>query len=107
MDIDYSGGMIVGAQATDLSIPEEFIKEHEEKYGYEPTFYDWGLSVGLEYMSEWYDADDEGKVYGFTIKYSWREDELDDLIKLVKQKMTEFKQLTGVDAKLIGTQDIY
>lgn len=107
MGIDYDGGIIIGADACDLSVPEDYIKEHLGDYGDEPELYDWTDVVGLETMSEWYSACYSGKVYGFRIKDRWGEDELEDFISLVKEKMKDFKELTGVDAELIGMQNIY
>lgn len=105
MGIDYSGGMIVGAKGNKLSVPEDYVLEHTPDE--ELSLWEWAYEVGLDYFSEWYDAGDEGKVYGFTIKSQWRESELDEFIKEVKQKMLEFNELTGEEAMLIGMQDIY
>lgn len=105
MGIDYSGGMIVGASGDELSVPEDYVSEYTPDE--ELALYEWAEEVGLDSFSKWYDAGDDGKVYGFTIQSRWRESELDELMKEVKQKMLEFKELTGVEAMLIGMQDIY
>lgn len=105
MGIDYSGGMIVGAKGNKLSVPKDYVSEYTPDE--ELSLWEWADEVGLEYFSSWYDAGDEGRVYGFIIKSRWRESEIEGLMKEVKQKMAEFKKLTGVEPMLIGMQDIY
>jgi hypothetical protein len=96
MGVSYSGGMIVGEHATD--IPEPELEDQD--------LYEWAEDNGMERMSEHYDADDNYTYYGFEVpdvevsemRGTW----LDDVL----EKAAKFKELTGVSARLIGTQNI-
>lgn len=97
MGIDFEGGMIVGGDGDLLETPE----------GYKGEFYEWAEDVGLERLSRYYDADKSECYYGFTVpdvavaeilSSGWLED--------VTDKAAKFEELTGIKAKLIGSQDI-
>lgn len=113
MGMDYSGGMIVGANAA--TVEDQVYFEDEDGrplYGsngeaYE-EFYEWYEEVGMRTMSLRYDADSDNQILGFEVddievlseKFpAWLED--------VKSKALKFKELTGIDAELIGTQNIW
>ena len=97
MGIDYSGGMIVGADAEDIGYEVEqfeaweFLEEHD-----------------MESYSLWYDADESGQVWGYPVSdVNILSEEFDDWVSMVKRKAQEFEKITGVKAKLIGMQNIY
>lgn len=105
MGMDINGGIIVGACGEDLEVPEDYVSEYTPD---EDLLLDeWAEEVGLDYFSERYDADDDERVYGFILKNGWKEEELDEFLSIVRQKMAEFKELSGVEAKLFGMQDVY
>lgn len=96
MGLSYSGSMIIGARGDCIDCPE----------GFEDDLDEWAEEVGLSYMSEHYDADIDCRIYGFKIP-DIKTDDMDyKWIDMVKLKAEEFKKLTGVDAMLIGTQNI-
>ena len=97
MGIDYSGGMIVGEIGSKLSEPDE----------YEDGFNEWAEENELESMSQYYDCDQEDKYYGFRVDNVEVEKIDGEWLDDVKQKAEKFEKLTGVKAKLIGTQDIW
>ena len=97
MGVDISGGMIVGRHVKDIPILEaidEYISE-------------WVEDNALDYMSPWYDAEDEHWVVGYRVEdipvkdmaFSWAV----DVLKLAEK----FKALTGEDAHLIGMQNVW
>ena len=96
MGIDYSGGMIIGAAAEDISYDDEQFEEYEFLEEHDMTSY-----------SLWYDSDTDGQVWGFPVSdVDILSDEFDDWVSMVKRKAQEFEKITGVKAKLIGMQDI-
>ena len=97
MGVDYSGGMIVGADAEDIDYE---VRQFE--YGYE-----FCEEHDMTSYSFWYDADESGQVWGFPVKdVDILSDEFDNWVSMVKLKAQEFEKITGVKAKLIGMQDI-
>lgn len=105
MGIDINGGMIVGAMGDELSVPEDFASEYSPDE--EALLYEWAEEVGLDYYSMWYDAGDEGRVYGFTIKSNWPRFDLNKMVSEVERLMDEFEEITGVEAKLYGMQNVW
>jgi len=96
MGIDYSGGMIVGENGSEIPEPEDI------------SLSEWAEDNDMTSYSLHYDADDDSCIYGFEVPNVlvsdidgtwWLED--------VKAKAAKFKMLTGLDARLIGTQNIY
>lgn len=96
MGIDYNGGMIVGALGSDLNIPE--------KYEY---LSEWAEDNNMTTMSLYYDADSESQYMGFEIEDILVSEINNDWIKSLKTFSKKFEDITGVPAKLIGTQNIY
>ena len=105
MGIDINGGMIVGATGSELSVPEDFVSEYTPDEV--ASLYEWAEEVGLDYYSLWYDAGDEGRVYGFIIKSNWSRFELGKLVSEVERLMDEFEDITGVEATLYGIQNVW
>lgn len=112
MGIDYDGGMIVGADAEEVSGVICFEFEGESVFGTEDNyfedFYEWYEDNGMSTYSLWYDCGLEGQVVGFTVNdVDPLADEFETWISSVKEKAVKFKELTGVEAKLIGMQNIW
>ncbi|USE39215.1 hypothetical protein [Endozoicomonas sp. SCSIO W0465] len=97
MSIDISGGMIVGESGYRFNPPDD----------YDGTLELWADEVGLDSMSERFDADCTQTVYGFTVPDVAVSDIEHEWLADVQEKAQQFKALTGVDARLIGTQDVY
>lgn len=98
MGVDYSGGMIVGCSPDEISYDEE-----EFECGWE-----YAEEHDMSCYSLWYDADESGQVWGFTVDdVTVLSDEFDDWVSMVKLKAEEFEEITGVKARLIGMQNIY
>jgi len=95
MGIDYDGGMIVGELGMELEKPEDFDGE----------LYEWVEEVGLDRMSQWYDSDIDYNYVGFRVD-NVVVDDIDEWLRDVRKKAKEFYRLTGVPARLIGTQNI-
>jgi len=100
MGIDYSGGMIIGEIGSKLGMPENPDEEDLE-------FHEWAEENGMDRMSLHYDADDDYCYYGFEVDDIPVEDIDSGWLDLVKAKAKKFEELTGVKAKLIGTQNIW
>lgn len=97
MGIDYSGGMIVGVSAEDISYDDEQLEEYEFCEVHDMTSY-----------SLWYDSDTDGQVWGFPVRdINILSDEFEGWVSMVKLKAQEFEKITGAKAKLIGMQNIY
>lgn len=109
MGIDINGGMIVGAHADDLGVPEDFVSEYIDEYNPDSqvTLDEWAEEVGLSYYSLWYDAGYDGRVYGFTLKDCWSRFEIQKMMCEVERLMDEFEKITGVEAKLYGMQNVW
>tara|TARA_Y100001956_G_scaffold74886_1_gene82340 strand:- start:1069 stop:1401 length:333 start_codon:yes stop_codon:yes gene_type:complete len=110
MGIDISGGMIVGANcsAADAGVYDEANEGYLVEGEYYEEFYEWWEYNGMSTYSFHYDACQDSQILGFTVEdidplsddfYEWVED--------VKEKAARFKELTGIDAKLIGMQNVW
>lgn len=113
MGIDYSGGMIVGANAATVEGQVYFEDEDGDSLygskgeGYE-EFYEWYEMQGMGTMSLRYDAGTDSQIVGFTVDdIEVLSDKFPAWLGDVKKKALKFKELTGIDAKLIGTQNIW
>lgn len=98
MGVDYSGGMIVGRNAEEISYDDErFEHGHEFLEHY-----------GMECYCKWYDAGTSGQVWGFPISnVELNSEDFQDWLKELNVKAKEFEKITGEKAKLIGMQNIY
>ena len=91
-----SVGIFVGALGSDIDVPN----------GCEDALYEWAEDNEMDSLSQYYDCDEDYRYYGFTVSdvpvnemdVGWVDD--------VKKKAAKFKELTGVDAQLIGSQYI-
>ena len=97
MGIGISGGMIVGAHGSEIDVPED----------YEGDLWDWLEKRGMDSMTEHYDADESYTYYGFMVNDVAVFDIENGWLKDVESKAMEFKDLTGIDAKLIGCQSVW
>lgn len=97
MGLNYSGGMIVGASGQEIGVPDSW----------EGSLLEWVDDNDMDHMSKCIGADDASTYYGFMVSdvqvKHIRGEWLDD----VEAKSKKFKKLTGVEADLIGSQDIY
>jgi len=101
MGIDYDGGIIVGRHLEDCNLDLE--DEKYDKYG---DIHEFLEDNGLDFMSQWYDAGEDGMIVGYKIS-DVSEDEMEDFIIKVSESFTKFEKLFGVKAHLMGTQDIW
>lgn len=97
MGIDYSGGMIVGEIGSKIREPDD----------YEDGLCNWVYDNEMDTMSLFCEAGTDGQYFGFTVKNVPVAEMDGDWTADVKAKAEKFERLTGVPAKLIGTQDIY
>lgn len=98
MGVDIDGGMIVGEQGLRIqsSTPDKFESKSE-----------WLENEGMNIMPMHYDADSDWCFYGFSVA-NIRVSEIDDAwLTELKDKAELFEKLTGVPAKLIGTQKVW
>jgi len=96
MGINYDGGMIVGELGSKIEKPRDFSGE----------LYEWIEEMGLDRMFMYYDADIEDNIVGFKVEDVLVSDMSGKWLTDVWEKAAEFYRLTGVPAKLIGTQNI-
>ena len=97
MGIDYDGGMIVGIGGSEISVPEEFLDDLHE----------WAEEQNMDNMSPYYDCPTEDRIFGFNVKDVLVKDMDEEWLADVKAKADKFKKLTGLDAMLIGIQNIW
>jgi hypothetical protein len=94
MGISTDGGMIVGAKVSECTFDI-------------PKDYEWCEEQGLDVMNPWYNASFEDCTIGYKIKDVLVFDlEENGWLREAKNKAIKFKSICGVDAKLIGIQDI-
>lgn len=96
MGVDISGGMIIGEIGSKLESQDENME-----------LYEWAEEVGFESMSLYYDASSDATFYGFEVDDVPVKDIDDKWIEDVRGKASKFKELTGVEARLIGTQSVF
>jgi len=102
MSTVMTGVMIVGARGSELEVPEDF----------EGDIADWAEFKGMDKAAPWGEADPDDCFYGFIADDVLVDHILVDpdgkaWLAIVREYGKMFKHTTGVDAKLIGTADIY
>lgn len=96
MGIDIDGGMIVGAHGSDLP----WNPDSDLHPG------DWVESMGMVTLCEYYDGGFDNSFFGFHVR-PMKVSEMDDAwLYEIKDMAREFENITGVDAYLIGAQDV-
>lgn len=100
MSIDYDGCMIVGRYADDIS---DWLESGEDPD--DP----WDLleNSGMTHASLYYDAPIREAVIGFRVDDVMVNSMTEGWLDTVVAHATKFEELTGVPAKLIGTQNIW
>ncbi len=98
MGIDISGVMIVGNKIAKIQegLPEGF-----------DSWFECAEEAGMENASPWYDAEEEFCYIGFKIKATKALDFNSNFLALIQEKAAKFKELTGLDAKLMGLADVW
>lgn len=112
MGIDITGGMIIGAKASDVSAAVWMEDDDCELYGtegnYFEEFYEWYEEVDMRTYSYHYDASEDYQIVGFTVKdIEPLSDGFEEWVADVKAKAAKFKELTGIEPELIGMQHVW
>lgn len=95
MGTSISGGMVVGRMGCEIMEPGD----------YDGDFDGWTEEMGFDRMYPQYDADEEDCYYGFTVSAVDIED-IDEWVIIVKRLSKKFEEVTGVPARLIGSQNV-
>ena len=110
MGIDISGGMIVGANCSEVEAglydedKEVYLIEGEEF----EELYEWYEDKGMRTYSFHYDACSDSQILGYTVNdIDPLHEDFDIWLKDVKCKAEEFHRLTGLKAELIGMQNVW
>ena len=75
---------------------------------YLEEFYEWYEAHDMVTYSFHYDADSDNQILGFTITdINPLSSEFDKWLEDVKEKAQKFYELTGVEAQLIGMQNVW
>lgn len=93
MSIDIGGGMIVGLVGYEFTEPKG------------ESLWEWAEDNELDSMSFYYDGGPEDRIYGYSIA-DVSVNDIDKFAEKVKELGKQFKELTGQDAILYGTQDV-
>ena len=96
MGIYIDGTMIVGSKLDKLA---------EDLYSEDA--YEFAEDNGMTLASEWYDADYKGQYIGFKVANDVQENDLGDFLVEVKEAMKKFKEITNIEPRLIGMQDVW
>lgn len=97
MGIDISGSMLIGNIAENITIPES----------YEDDIYRWADDNGMNIFNQWFDCDIEGQYVGFSVLDIPVDKINEEWLKDIKELAIKFKELTGKEAMLIGTQNVW
>jgi len=102
MVIDIEGKMLVGERVSKLNISEEMLEQYDCEDEYE--FY----TEILDYASPYFDSDPEDWFVGYGISNtSIGDDGWTVWVNRVEEAAKNFQRLTGVPARLIGTQNVF
>ena len=99
MGIDTSGGMLIGEKVPNIPFLQSVDDIHEwfEENGYEK---------GMTMHSSYFDCDSDGLVFGFDVGNIPVSGLDQKWIDGVKEKAEKFKEIFGIDARLIGSVDV-
>lgn len=112
MGIDVSGGMIVGANAEEVHCSVSYEEDGKEYFGkgneiFE-EFYEWREHHDIDTYSYYFDTGLENQVAGFLVgDVNVLSPDFDKWCEEVKVLGHKFKDLTGIEPRLIGMQDVY
>jgi len=98
MGIDIDGRMILGAP-----VDEIYFDEDESEFD---DVYEWGDDNDMIYLSSHYDCDSDDQFMGFGIEDVDIAD-IDEWLINLKKLSVKFKELTGIDAKLVGMENVW
>lgn len=112
MGIDISGGMIVGANAIKVKNAVTMNDDECEMYGvagnFHEEFYEWYEGEDMTAYSFHYDACEDSQVLGFTVDdINPLSDDFKEWSDNVVKLAVKFKELTGIEAELIGMQNVW
>ena len=115
MGIDYSGGMVVGARASDIKWDyDTILEDYSNCLDADEEFEDldsYGIGIevlGLDTYSEYFDADESNQYWGYSVPdVEVNSVGFEEWLRIVKEAATKFERYTKNKAILIGTQDIY
>jgi hypothetical protein len=99
MGIDIDGVLLIGGEVCYLRIPEEF---EEDVQDYVNHLYD---EYELRTVSPYYDCDLSEQMIGF--KLTQGDKTLDDFFVEIKNKSEKFKEITGIEPKLMGLANVW
>lgn len=101
MGIYIDGGMIVGERADKVEVTDEMMKQYDLDDEYE--FY----TEVLDNMSPYYDSEPEDWIVGYEMPdVEVGGDNWTLWVNRVEEAAKNFERLTGVKAKLFGSQDV-
>ena len=101
MGIDYSGGMLVGCEGLPCE-PDDW--DEDENGDWEEYLYE---EHNIKRYSQHYDADTDECYFGIPIDDILVAEMDNEWLVSIKQLAEYFKDITGEDAYLIGTQNIW
>jgi hypothetical protein len=97
MGIDIDGKLLIGCPVCDLEIPEEYdCREYVDNLCDE---------YGMDYASPYYDSDVFDHMVGFKLEQG--DKTLDDFLNYIKNQGEKFKEITGIEPKLMGLAHVW
>ena len=100
MGIDVDAKLIVGLEFEDI---QDFVESLLDAHG--GDLYEGLKSVGLDQASPWYDCGYEYWIIGIEPDIDW--DDTDSVGKTIRDAKNQFKEITGKDAKVHITPDVW
>lgn len=99
MGIDIDGVLLIGCNVSDLIIPEEF---DSDVRGYVDHLYD---EYDMTDVSLSYDSDIDERMVGF--KLNQGDKTLDEFFIEIKNQSEKFKEIIGVEPRLMGLANVW
>jgi len=96
MGVEVNGGMIIGAFGSEIELPKG-----------EESLNEWLLNLGMDSYAPHYDADEEDCIFGYTIDDVDVDSYMNEWYLKVVYFGCDFKELTGVSAKLYGAANVW
>lgn len=101
MGIDIDGGIIVGADGDALLKVLKALDDEDRDLN------EWTEDHEMERYSPWFDAYSEDCYFGFCMPNVMVNEMNDTWMIELYQKAEKFKEITGLDAELIGMQNVW